>query len=129
MATSSFYWRRKAPHIQISEYSNVWVEPPMHRKSAGRPPHEIFHPDRDLNPRGEGQSGHKSTIKTSRPRAPQIIFVKFNPVIVLALQGSFMVLSKCVKFQSKSFDSKGEKMNYYIYLNIWEDVELDDGQV
>ena len=29
-----------------------------------------------------------------------------------------MVLSKCVKFQSNSFDSLGEKRNYNIYHNI-----------
>ena len=40
----------------------------------------------------------------------------------IALHGPFMVISKCVKFQSKSFDSLGEKMNYYIYLNIWVEI-------
>ena len=31
MATFSFYWWRKTTHVRISEYSQVWVEPPTHR--------------------------------------------------------------------------------------------------
>ena len=42
--------------------------------------------------------------------------------MVLALQGPFMVLSNCVKFQSNSFDSLGEKLNYNIYLYIWVEI-------
>ena len=42
--------------------------------------------------------------------------------MVLALCGPFILMSKCEKFQSKSFDSLGEKMNYYIYLNIWVEI-------
>ena len=38
MATSSFYWWRKTPGIHISEYSHVWIEPPNHHRSAGKPP-------------------------------------------------------------------------------------------
>ena len=45
MATSSFYWWRKTPHLRISEYSQVWVEPTTHHRSAGRPPHmKVFVP-------------------------------------------------------------------------------------
>ena len=48
-------------------------------------------------------------------------------VIVLALQGPLMVLSKCVKFQSNIIDSLGEKVNNYINLNIG--LDADDDQV
>ena len=42
--------------------------------------------------------------------------IKFR-VMVFALHGPLMVLSKCVLFQSSTFYTLGETVNYYIYLN------------
>ena len=43
--TSSFYWLSKTSHVRISEYSHVWVEPPTHSRSTGRPPYmRVFSP-------------------------------------------------------------------------------------
>ena len=51
-------------HMNIG-LSHVWVEPSTHQNTS---PHESFHSDRDLNPYGEGLSGYKQNVITSRPR-------------------------------------------------------------
>ena len=38
--------------------------------------------------------------------------------MVLVQEGTLTVLRKCEKFQSNSFESKGEHMDYNIYLNV-----------
>ena len=53
MVTSSFYWWKKTPHVQILEYPHVLIEPSTQCRSTGRPPHESFCTNRVLKPRGE----------------------------------------------------------------------------
>ena len=42
IVTSSFYLWRETQNVRISGYSYVWVEPPTHHRTTGRPPHMKF---------------------------------------------------------------------------------------
>ena len=49
----------------------VWVEPPAHRRSAEKPPHnKVLAPDRDSNPLSGVLRDFKSATLTARPRGP-----------------------------------------------------------